>query len=179
MSRGDSTSHPESYLLAPEHLGRELSARTVMFHEAVARRIGLSATEHKCLDLLLRSEKPLTAGQLAELTGLTTGAITGVLDRLERAGFVRREHSHTDRRQVLIHPQAPRQKEYNDILNKLGEVVAQVETDYSPEELVLIHGYLARMIEVMKEQTARLGVEPKKTQPSETTSKRRKKAQMA
>src|SRR5690349_23076125 len=83
-------------------LGRELSARTVLFHDAVASRIGLSATESKCLDIALRANGPLTAGKLAEQTGLTTGAITGVLDRLERAGFIRREKDEADRRQVLI-----------------------------------------------------------------------------
>src|SRR5690349_1487298 len=83
-------------------LGRELSARTVLFHDAVASRVGLSATESKCLDIAVRSNEPLTAGKLADATGLTTGAITGVLDRLERAGFIRREKDENDRRQVLI-----------------------------------------------------------------------------
>src|SRR5687767_9559157 len=83
-------------------LGRDLSARTILFHEAVASRLGLSATDSKCLDIALRSPESLTAGRLAEATGLTTGAITGVLDRLERGGFIRREKDDSDRRQVFI-----------------------------------------------------------------------------
>src|SRR5262249_43014336 len=71
---------------------RQLSAATIMFHQAVADRLGMNVTDHKCADILERNG-PMTAGELAERTGLTTGAITGVIDRLEKAGFVRRaEH---------------------------------------------------------------------------------------
>src|SRR6185436_997645 len=85
-------------------LGREESARSVMFLQAVAGRLGLSATELKCLDLALRAGpgEPLTAGRLAVLTGLTTGAVTGVVDRLEEGGFVRRERDPGDRRRVIV-----------------------------------------------------------------------------
>lgn len=140
----------------PENLGRELSARTVMFHEAAAARAGLSATEHKSLDLLLRAGRPLTAGELAELTGLTSGAITGVVDRLEKAGFVRRERSELDRRQVLIHPVAPGKTAYVKALNRLGEAVAEFQRDFTPEELAVVNRYVAGVIEILKEQTARL-----------------------
>jgi DNA-binding MarR family transcriptional regulator len=70
-----------------QEVGRELSARTVLFHQAVADRLGIGITDHKCLDIAHRAAKgqTLTAGRLAEETGLTTGAITGVLDRLEKA----------------------------------------------------------------------------------------------
>ena len=74
-----------------------------MFHQAVAECVGLNVTDHKCLDVLVRSG-PMTAGQLAQLTGLTTGAVTGVLDRLERAGFVRRQSDPSDRRRVIAQP---------------------------------------------------------------------------
>ncbi|WP_392435861.1 MarR family transcriptional regulator [Chlorogloeopsis fritschii PCC 9212] len=70
--------------------GRELSAATVLFHTAIAERLGLNTTDHKCADILAQTGA-ITAGELAERTGLTTGAITGVVDRLEKAGFVRRE----------------------------------------------------------------------------------------
>src|SRR5687768_10615436 len=84
-------------------LGREESARSVMFLQAVAGRLGLSAIELKCLDLALRAgPEPLTAGRLATLTGLTTGAVTGVVDRLEEGGFVRRERDPDDRRRVIV-----------------------------------------------------------------------------
>ncbi len=156
MSRGKPSSYARPDPARRVYLGRELSARTVLFHEAVGQSIGLSATEHKCLDLLLRSEAPITAGQLADLAGLTTGAITGILDRLERRGFVRREHGQVDRRQVLIYPQQPRQKEYNEILDGLAQAVARADASYTEQEQAVIYSYFERMIEILKEQTAKL-----------------------
>ncbi len=96
----------------PEIL-RELSARTVMFHQAVAERMGLSSADHKCLDLIERhgGEGRITPGRVAELTGLTTGAVTGVLDRLESAGFVWREKDPDDRRQIIVHVRRERMDE--------------------------------------------------------------------
>lgn len=81
--------------------GRHQARTTVMFHQAVADRLGLHPTDHKCLDLL-REEGPMSAGELAEATGLTSGAITGVADRLERAGFLHRESDPHDRRRILL-----------------------------------------------------------------------------
>src|SRR5262245_12511442 len=83
-------------------LGRQLGAATVMFHAAVGDRMGLSVTDQKCLDIAMREPAPLTAGRLAELSGLSTGAVTGVLDRLERTGHLHRERDPHDRRKVVI-----------------------------------------------------------------------------
>lgn len=143
-------------------LGRELSARTVMFHEAIAQRIGLSATEHKCLDILSRAGGPVTPGHLAELTGLTTGAITGIVDRLEKAGYVRRERGDTDRRKVLIYPQPVLQEEFLGAFNELGQAVLDAMAHYDRQQLDVIQDFLTRMIRVMIEQTNRL----QKTAPS-------------
>ena len=84
---------------------RETSTVTILFHQAIADRLGMNVTDHKCAGILARSG-PITAGELARLTGLTTGAITGVVDRLERAGFVRRARDSSDRRRVIIEPDA-------------------------------------------------------------------------
>ncbi len=67
---------------------RQNSARAVMLHQLISEKLGLNATDHKCLDFLNRTG-PVTAGQLAELTGLTTGAVTNVIDRLEQARLCR------------------------------------------------------------------------------------------
>ena len=85
-----------------ELLGREFSTAIVMFHEAVGRLMGLSAVERKCIDVLRRLG-PVTAGTIGEHTGLTTGAVTGLMDRLEKAGYVRRERDPSDRRKVVVH----------------------------------------------------------------------------
>src|SRR4051794_40723373 len=98
---------PSGYVHDPQDpavvLGREFSAAIVLFHEAVGRQLGLSATERKILDILDRLG-PVTAGRLAEHSGLTTGAITGIVDRLVRAGFVVREPNPDDRRSVIVRP---------------------------------------------------------------------------
>jgi DNA-binding MarR family transcriptional regulator len=74
---------------------------TDRFDQAVADALGLNRTDMRCLDVLER-EGPVTAGRLAEATGLTTGAMTTALDRLERAGYARRTRDLADRRRVLV-----------------------------------------------------------------------------
>ena len=80
---------------------RDASGTGVLYSQAVAERLGINATDLECLDHIV-TKGPITAGALAEATGLTTGAITGVVDRLERAGFAKREHDAEDRRKVLV-----------------------------------------------------------------------------
>ena len=80
---------------------RDASGTGVLYSQAVAERLGINATDLECLDHIV-TKGPLAAGALAEATGLTTGAITGVVDRLERAGFAKREHDTEDRRKVLV-----------------------------------------------------------------------------
>ena len=84
-----------------EHAVRKSSALGVIFGQTVANRVGVSSSDLECLDFL-NIEGRVTAGRLAELTGLTTGAITGVVDRMEKAGLVRRERDESDRRKVFI-----------------------------------------------------------------------------
>src|SRR5258705_2860130 len=84
-----------------EHAVRKSSALGVIFGQTVANRVGVSSSDLECLDFL-NIEGGVTAGRLAELTGLTTGAITGVVDRMEKAGLVRRERDESDRRKVFI-----------------------------------------------------------------------------
>ena len=71
------------------------------FDERVAKRLKLSRTDLRCLDLIVRLG-PITAGRLAEETGLTTGAVTFMLDRLEEAGMVTRRRDTEDRRRVWV-----------------------------------------------------------------------------
>ena len=80
---------------------RRSSAQGVIFGQTVANAVGVSSSDLECLDFL-NIEGRVTAGRLAEVTGLTTGAITGVVDRIEKAGLVRRERDEADRRKVYI-----------------------------------------------------------------------------
>jgi DNA-binding MarR family transcriptional regulator len=74
---------------------------SVLFSQSIADRVGLNPTDLEALDILLR-QGPMTAGTLARITGLTTGAITGVVDRLEGKGYARREPDPGDRRRVIV-----------------------------------------------------------------------------
>src|ERR1700691_5726994 len=98
MTHGGAAADPAQ----AELLGREFATAVVVFHEAVGRLLGLSAVERKCLDVLRRLG-PVTAGTIGEHTGLTTGAVTGLMDRLEKAGYVERTRDPRDRRKVVGH----------------------------------------------------------------------------
>ncbi len=135
---------------------RQLSAATVMFHQAVADRLGMNVTDHKCADILLRAG-PLTAGELAQRTGLTTGAITGVIDRLEKAGFVRRARDPGDRRRVIIEPVLKRIKRQIDpLFASMARAAAELCAPYSTEELAVILDFTTRASQMALEETTRL-----------------------
>ena len=76
---------------------RDMAGWTLMLHQTIATRFGLGPTDMKCLDLA-RNEKALTAGRLAEITGLSTSAVTAAVDRLDKRGFVERGRDPHDRR---------------------------------------------------------------------------------
>lgn len=137
-------------------LGRDFIAAVVVFHELVGRCLGLSATDRKCLDLLSRG--PVTAGEIAAFTGLTTGAVTGIIDRLVKAGYAERVSDPQDRRRVLVARKAnSRLDELLPIIfGPLGKDMAGVTSKYSPRELEAIADFLACTREVLLANTARV-----------------------
>jgi DNA-binding MarR family transcriptional regulator len=135
--------------------GREVGTAAIMFHQAVADRLGLNPTDHKCLDLVNRAGGA-TAGDLADWTGLTTGAVTGLIDRLERAGFVRREDHPTDRRKVVIRVVPERLSEVGRLFRSLGEEMTDLCARYSEGELRVIVDYMTRSAELFRRETRRL-----------------------
>lgn len=137
------------------YLGRELSARTVMFHSAVAEKLGLSATEHKALDLLSR-HGPMPAGQLAELTGLTSGAVTGMVDRLEKAEFLGRKADPNDRRKVIIEVNEKKYYQIAELFESLGQRMIRLLETYSDEDLAVIHDLFSKLPGLMQEETEKL-----------------------
>jgi DNA-binding MarR family transcriptional regulator len=120
------------------------SAWTVFFHTAVAHSLGLHPTDHKCLDLIWQAGElgqgvALTPGKLAQLTQLTTGAITGILDRLEAAGYVRREHDAEDRRRIIIRPVNEKViRDLQPVFDHLIRSFAEVCSQYTDDELRLM-----------------------------------------
>ena len=114
---------------------RETTTVTILFHQAVADRLGMNVTDHKCAGILARTG-PITAGELARRTGLTTGAITGVIDRLENAGFARRARDASDRRRVIIEPDQKRiERKIVPLFESMGRAAARLYEQYSVEQL--------------------------------------------
>jgi DNA-binding MarR family transcriptional regulator len=138
-------------------MGRELSNAVIFFHEAVASHLGMSAAEWKCLGLL-EQHGPATAGRLAELSGFTTGAITGIVDRLEQAGYVRRESHPNDRRSVIVQPRHVKELKERvvPIFQSLGRAMAEIAGGYSSEELAAIARFFRETTEVLHNETAKL-----------------------
>lgn len=136
--------------------GRTMSTATVVFHQTVAQKAGLSGTDHKYLDLLLQ-EGAMPAGRLANLTGLTTGAVTGIIDRLETQGLVKRENDPEDRRKVLVVPQVEvAMEKLGPIFDSLQKDLEEFYTKYSEEELEIIRKYLLDTTEFFQSKTQQL-----------------------
>lgn len=128
---------------------RQMSTVTIMMHGAIAGQLGLGATDHKYADMLHRAG-PMTASEFAAVTGLTTGAITGVVDRLEAAGLARRERDPGDRRRVIVvpaHDPAMRAR-METAFAPLADAFRESLAGYTDDELALILGFLRRSIAV-------------------------------
>ena len=140
-----------------ELLGFRLSTATVLFHTAIADRLGVGATELKCYSLL-RQTGPLTAGELGERVGLTTGGITGVVDRLEAAGLVRRARDPADRRRVVLElvSNPERERTLLSLYEPLGRAITALVAGYSEAEQATLRQFLERASAVLEAETARL-----------------------
>ncbi len=131
---------------------REQSALTVMFHSKIAEKMGVSATDEKCIDLIMRADGPVTAGRIAELSGLSTGAVTGVIDRLERAGFVRRVRDPHDRRKVLVEVTVGDVEKFGQLFEVARQSLIEVLSHFGDDELQVIERYLQVQIETFRKR---------------------------
>jgi DNA-binding MarR family transcriptional regulator len=116
---------------------RLASAQGVLFGQAVSERMGIAGSDLECLDIL-QLEGRVTAGRLAEATGLTTGAITGVVDRLEKAGLVRRERDETDRRKVFVVINPANVAEIGKFYESMQRMMHKNWSAYTDDELRLL-----------------------------------------
>ena len=127
-----------------------------LMSQAAADRIGINATDLNCLNILSFSGQ-MTAGDLAKATGLTTASITGVVDRLEQAGFVRRERDAQDRRRVVIHLDTT--KALGTIAPVFGPMMGtwqRMADRYTDDELRLIVEFYGQMEQIIRDHLARL-----------------------
>ncbi len=122
-------------------LVRRHSTAVVLLHHAFADSLGLGPTDLKCFDLL-REHRVATGSELAGLTGLTSGAITGVVARLERAGFLRREPDAGDRRQQILRPVLDRMAQLHAVFEPLHQDLAALLGSFDPHQLDAIARFL-------------------------------------
>jgi DNA-binding MarR family transcriptional regulator len=136
---------------------REMSTETIMFHQAVADVLGLHITDHKCLDIIYRFGA-MPAGRLAELTGLTTAAVTSIIDRLEEAGYVRRTNDPKDRRRTIVEPVQNKklEKKLEMIFTPFHQKMYQLFSSYSDSELAFLVDVLTKSIELTREESKKL-----------------------
>ena len=137
-------------------LSQQYAYTSIQMHEAVGRKAGLSGTDHKYLGFLIEKGQ-MTAGELSNLTGLTTGAVTGLIDRFEKKKLVKRQFAEGDRRKVFIKPNSenimalfvPLYKEFRSKSEKLT-------ASFSNKEIKIIETYFLKAIEIMNETTNKL-----------------------
>ncbi len=136
---------------------REMSTETIMLHQAVADILGLHVTDHKCLDFIYRFGA-MPAGRLADLTGLTTGAITGIIDRLEEAGYVRRTNDPKDRRRTIVEPTGNKklEKKIEVLFIPLRDRMHKLLSSYSDNELAFLLDATTEMLEQTREESKKL-----------------------
>lgn len=146
----------ERLLAALAEAGREHSDTAVMFHAAVSARMGLGMTEAKTLDLLRRLG-PLAAGEIAEHSGLTPASVSGLVDRLERKGFVRRIRDTEDRRRVIVELRQDGVAGFGALFEDVVQGLEGLYAAYTDEQLELILDFLRRSAEVQRAATAGLG----------------------
>ncbi len=126
------------------------------FDEGLAKALKLSRTDMRCLDLIGRLG-PMTAGHLAEESGLTTGAVTFILDRLEEAGMVTRRRDTQDRRRVWVEIVPATRQRLEGLQQPVAEEMRQVAQRFKSDELAVVRDFMRQAKEVFQRQVGGAG----------------------
>lgn len=134
-----------------DHAVQDNGNTNVLMVHAIAQHVGLSATEFECASLI-QDDGPFTAGELARRCHITTGGMTGMIDRLEKRGFVKRESDPKDRRRVLVRAidnkearekvtklYAPLQKSFNELVDSYSDEQLAVVVDFMRKANAMFH----------------------------------------
>ena len=135
--------------------GRENGMRAIIFQQTVAQLLDLNATDMKCLDVIA-TQGPASPTQLAKLTGLSTGAVTVLIDRLENAKLIERKPDPSDRRRTLLIPTARARQKAAPLYCSMGKAIFELASKYSDQELELLEDFFNKMIEMWKKETVKL-----------------------
>lgn len=139
---------PEANILKLRKLSQQYTYASLQLHETIAKKAGFSGTDHKYLGFLLQKGK-LTAGELAELTGLTTGAVTGLIDRFEKKGLVKRKPDVVDRRKIFIEPDSFKITTLlKPFYQKFQDETENLIASFSNKEIEIIESYLTKALQL-------------------------------
>lgn len=135
---------------------RDLSVELSLLNQRISGHLDLKGTDLQCLDLIDR-HGPLSPSSLARLAGLHPATMTGVIDRLERGGWIIRERDPSDRRGVVLQPVPGRRADVLRLASGMNAEVAKICADYSSDELELIATFLRRTADAGRSAGAQLG----------------------
>ena len=142
-------------------LSQAYAYTSLQMHEAIAREAGLSGTDHKYLGFLIEKGQ-MPAGELSNLTGLTTGAVTGLIDRFEKKKLVKRQFADGDRRKVIIVPNIEKiMAIFAPLYKEFRSKSEQLTATFSVKEIKIIETYFSKAIEIMNETTKKLSFRAK------------------
>jgi DNA-binding MarR family transcriptional regulator len=139
----------------PQYLGEMSSTEAALFHHHAAAANGLGITDLKTVSTLMH-EGSMTAGEIAKRLGLTTGAVTNVIDRLVRAGYVRRVADPKDRRKVIVEADLPSLEKMSHVYDSVADAFQKLHEQYSVAELHFLIDYFKQSIATTKIEISKL-----------------------
>lgn len=161
----------EELMTALNRAMRAVSGQGVLYSQALAERVGIGSTDIECLDIIVM-QGPVTAGDLARASGLTSGAITGVIDRLSRAGFAKREQDRGDRRKVLVRALPAVERRIQPLSRSMEQGMFALLSEYRDQDLALLLDFLERAHEGAVAATTMLRAETAAKKPNAKRDRR-------
>ena len=146
-------SRREGLLKAVADAGRASGASAVMLHMAMSEKLGLGPGDGKAYDLVLR-RGPLTAGELGLATGLTSGSVTALIDRLEAGGYVYRQRDEKDRRKGYVHADPAKMAAFAPLMTEFLGGLDALHASYDDQALELLADYMQRVAALAEEAIA-------------------------
>jgi DNA-binding MarR family transcriptional regulator len=134
---------------------REVTSLSVLYHQLMAHRLGVNSTDLQCLERVA-ANRDVTAGELAKVTGLTTGSITTVIDRLEQAGFVSRYRDNADRRKVFVGATQATKRQAEPLSAPMHEAIGDVLERCGDDQLKFLCEILQELCDAVNKASAQL-----------------------
>ncbi|MBT2647659.1 MarR family transcriptional regulator [Bacillus sp. ISL-34] len=137
------------------HRLQRYGMRSVLFQQNMAQKIGVSHTDLKSAEIL-NETGPITAGELSKLTGLSTGSVTALINRLEKSGYVKRGRDQLDGRRVMIAPIPERQEQIKSHYQSLSMATKELCSAYNEQELKFINQFIEDITKIMDKENDKL-----------------------